>query len=179
RYPRRADSDHLLSTGWWFHCHTGCSAGPAKSSLRRYGACGATCAWTCGLSQVRGDLPRLPGRPKYGQPSCQVTGERKVVRPMDLRSIIEEPHQLPSGACTMPPWCSGTAPSSLSPGLCAENGVPSVGTGERWPTPLSHQPRWKPMLSLALMATVSQCPSSESARAAGIRPPGASLALML
>src|SRR5690606_7629675 len=103
----------------------------AKSSLRAYAGRSATGVSTCGLSQVRGDLPRLPGRPKYGQPSCQVTGDRKVVRPMDLRSIIEKPHQLPSGACTMPPWCRGTAPSSLSPGLCAEKVVLSVGIGER------------------------------------------------
>jgi hypothetical protein len=92
---------------------------------------------------------------------------------MDLRSIIEKPHQLPSGAWTMPPWCSGTAPSSLSPGLCEEKRAPSAGIGERWPTLLSHQPRWKPMLSLALIATVSHGPSRLSARAACMRPTGA------
>src|SRR5690606_29736174 len=143
-------------TGWWFHCHTGDNDGPSKRSLRDHVARGAASTPGTGLNQVRGLRPRLPGTPKYGQPSCQVSGEMAVVRPMDLRSIIEKPHHCPSGACTIPPWCSGTAPSALAPGLCMEKRVAPVGTGVRWPTASSHQPRWVPKVSPALITTRSE-----------------------
>ena len=37
-----------------------------------------------GFTQVRGVRPRLPGSPKYGHPSFQVTGDSAVSRPTEL-----------------------------------------------------------------------------------------------
>jgi hypothetical protein len=45
----------------------------------------------------------LFGRPKYGHPSFQVTGESVVRRPTEFASIIEKPHHSPAGVSTMPP----------------------------------------------------------------------------
>ena len=37
-----------------------------------------------GFTQMEGVRLRLPGRPKYGHPFSQVTGEREVSRPTEL-----------------------------------------------------------------------------------------------
>jgi hypothetical protein len=107
RKPGRSVSDHLPSTGTWFHCQTGCSLTRPRNRrcARRARVTGCGVA-VFGLTQVRGVRPRLPGRPKYGQPSFHVIGERPSRRPTELKSIIEKPHHSPAGVSTTPPWCS-------------------------------------------------------------------------
>ena len=80
---------------------------------------------------MRGVRPRLPGSPKYGHPSLQVTGESAVNRPTELASIIEKPHHSPARVSTMPPWWI-----ALRPG---DSGLPGR-TGNGGPVT---RPAWK------------------------------------
>src|SRR5262245_27261204 len=97
--------------------------GPVNSSLRVYGARGGCTLETAGFVHTRGVRPRLPGRPKYGQPSFHVTGDNAVSRPTEFASIIEKPHHSPAGVSTMPPWCIDMCPRPVTFGgfntICA------------------------------------------------------------
>src|SRR5581483_1462015 len=82
---------------------------------------GSTCP-VFGFTHVEGVRLRLPGRPKYGQPSTHVTGESDVNRPTALWSCIEKPHHSPPGVSTMPPWCSVRLRRGFASGGFSSNG---------------------------------------------------------
>jgi hypothetical protein len=85
-----------------------------------------------GFTQMRGDRPRLPGSPKYGQPSVHVTGVSVVNRPTELASIIERPHHSPSGVSTMPPWWMALRPGASGlPGRIVNGGPERPGAASR------------------------------------------------